>query len=168
MGTNKVWALTIACNSKYREQGAISLKSGIVILPHLLIEQLEVPAREWGTGHAITLTRMHTSTPEMPTPTCAAWIMLTSLAPSPMARRMDLWCFFTSFTTRAFWIGETRASCAKHEQFSTASVMQSLTTDYGLAHRCKFQKCLRNLTLKTKREAFAICKNDQCYKSIPD
>eukprot|EP00160_Parvularia_atlantis_P010310 Unigene2020_Nuclearia_a/m.6283 Unigene2020_Nuclearia_a/g.6283 ORF Unigene2020_Nuclearia_a/g.6283 Unigene2020_Nuclearia_a/m.6283 type:complete len:379 (+) Unigene2020_Nuclearia_a:861-1997(+) len=44
----------------------------------------------------------------MPTPTLAIWIMLTSLAPSPMPRQMRLSRVLTKLTTSAFCSGDTR------------------------------------------------------------
>ena len=39
------------------------------------------------------------STPKIPIPTCAVWIMLSSLAPSPMANKIELVFFLTNLTT---------------------------------------------------------------------
>ncbi|KAH3667397.1 hypothetical protein OGAPHI_003046 [Ogataea philodendri] len=48
------------------------------------------------------------SIPLMPTPTWAAWIIETSLAPSPIASNRAFFFRFTRRTTRAFCSGETR------------------------------------------------------------
>jgi hypothetical protein len=48
------------------------------------------------------------SLPTMPTPTSAAWIMLTSLPPSPMQHtRFPEWAL-TRYASSAFWMGDTR------------------------------------------------------------
>lgn len=48
------------------------------------------------------------SFPTIPTPTLAAWIMLTSLPPSPMAATGFLVCILSSCTMRALCVGEQR------------------------------------------------------------
>ena len=47
------------------------------------------------------------SKPDMPIPTCALMIMLTSFAPSPIASVMNFPFLFTRATTSAFYFGET-------------------------------------------------------------
>ncbi len=58
---------------------------------------------------SLELTACMPSMPAMPTPTCASWIMGTSLAPSPMERARH-WgsCAVTMCTMARFWSGETR------------------------------------------------------------
>ena len=54
---------------------------------------------------------LHASVPYFPltpTPTSAAVIMLTSLAPSPIARVKSGVCSLTYFTTFYFWTGVQR------------------------------------------------------------
>ena len=68
------------------------------------------------------------STPEMPTPTCAAWIMLTSLAPSPIASKIEFWFFLTSLTTSAFCNGDTRPAA---RVVSEPSTQQEHDTTYS-------------------------------------
>mmetsp|Transcript_6500 Transcript_6500/g.11221 ORF Transcript_6500/g.11221 Transcript_6500/m.11221 type:complete len:277 (+) Transcript_6500:835-1665(+) len=56
---------------------------------------------------SLLITACRPSCPLMPTPTCAAWIMATSLAPSPMAKvRLPL--RRTSVVMSAFCLGATR------------------------------------------------------------
>mmetsp|Transcript_30716 Transcript_30716/g.30207 ORF Transcript_30716/g.30207 Transcript_30716/m.30207 type:complete len:236 (-) Transcript_30716:624-1331(-) len=65
------------------------------------------------------------SRPLMPMPTCALVIMLTSLAPSPMAREvMAGYCLRSIMTTSAFCLGETRqhsTDCAVEHRSKNSS-----------------------------------------------
>lgn len=107
-GTYTGSTLTSVGSSMLHEPKEASWGTGTARLPHLQSERLVSPILESVQSGETKLWAKPTSTPEIPTPTWAAWIMLTSLAPSPMASRIDFWFFLTSLTTRAFWRGDTR------------------------------------------------------------
>lgn len=69
------------------------------------------------------LTACWPSLPLMPTPTCAAWIMLTSLAPSPMARHsgFGLTLCRTRRTSSAFCDGLTRQAMTLRQRVAMLS-----------------------------------------------
>mmetsp|Transcript_100682 Transcript_100682/g.280415 ORF Transcript_100682/g.280415 Transcript_100682/m.280415 type:complete len:245 (+) Transcript_100682:1008-1742(+) len=60
------------------------------------------------------------SRPQMPTPTCASWIIGTSLAPSPTAKvtGVGLTFLLTSWTICAFCKGETRQAMTTEQRWA--------------------------------------------------
>ena len=73
---------------------------------------------------SLLLAAYYPSKPDIPTPTCAAVIMLTSLAPSPIDSVVLLGCFcLIMFTISAFYFGETLQ--AKTTVTLSARVMNS-------------------------------------------
>jgi len=102
--------LKVVCNSMLHERVAVSSKTGIEKSQRLPTGPLANPRYLLDGRIVITKIQRLTSTPEIPTPTCAAWIILTSLAPSPIANSIAFWFFLTNFTTRAFCRGDTRPS----------------------------------------------------------
>lgn len=110
----------------------------------------------------------------MPTPTWAAWIILTSLAPSPIASKGASVLLLTSLTTKAFWRGDTRPmSLVSHrktqklltqdaQQMTAYSNMISMGStghliSSHLAHDCQLQENIRAVFLQRVCQAFAIC-----------
>mmetsp|Transcript_13669 Transcript_13669/g.47220 ORF Transcript_13669/g.47220 Transcript_13669/m.47220 type:complete len:372 (-) Transcript_13669:1755-2870(-) len=105
--------------------------------------------RNWAMAKSDAITACMPSWPLIPTPTCAAWIMPTSLAPSPMPSVVRPDCF-TSAVTCAFWMGETR-------QQTTDS--QAVHSSSSRSHSSSLSACERERpSMTTAASPFIVCR----------